>query len=242
MGVRKYARHAAALGVTLGVALLVVGLLMVPAAGAKQPPPGCNGDIKTHNGDGEPSPIVKDEPKVCSFHLHGFNFDPGTQVAWSIKTQPGGVEVLSGNLTAGGNGEIRTGLKNLPEGQYKVFWHQAGCPGGDKHKVFKVDCAPPDPTATPTSPPAPTATPTTPRQLETPTPTTPPATATPTTPPPTATPTATPIEEVRGVEVVATPAELPKGGGGIPGVLLAGLALIALGSGTSALAVAWQRK
>ena len=69
------------------------------------------------------------------------------------------------------------------------------------------------------------------------------ATATATSPPaPTATPTATPIEEVRGVEVVATPAELPKGGGGIPGVLLAGLALIALGSGTSALAVAWQRK
>lgn len=38
---------------------------------------------------------------------------------------------------------MRTGLLSLPNGMFKLYWHQEGCPGGDKHKVFKVDCPPP---------------------------------------------------------------------------------------------------
>jgi len=143
MGVRRYGKHIAVLGVALGVALLVGGLVMVPAAGAKPAPPGCNGDIKTHDGNGEPSPITKDEPKVCGFHLHAFNFDPQASVIWRIETQPGGATVDSGSLNIGNDGAARTGEMNLADGMYKVYWHQDGCPGGDKHKVFKVECPPP---------------------------------------------------------------------------------------------------
>jgi len=232
---KRNLKYFAVLGVVLGVALLVAGLVMVPAAGAKPAPPGCNGDIKTHNGNGEPSPITKDQPKVCSFHLHAFNFDPGAKVVWSIKTQPGGNQVLAGDLTVDSSGAGRTGELNLADGQYKVYWHQDGCPGGDKHKVFKVECAPP-PTATPVPP---TATPVPPTATPVPPTATPvPPTATPV--PPTATPTL--VAGVAGAEVTpvaqVAPAEiLPKsGGGGLSGVLLAGLALIALGGGAGALA------
>ena len=71
-----------------------------------------------------------------------------------------------------------------------------------------------------------------------------PPTATPV--PPTATPTL--VATVAGVEVTpvaqVAPAELPQmgGGSGMPGMLLAALALIALGTGAGALALVRQRK
>jgi len=135
------------------VLILVLSLLLAfgsitNADPLYNPPPGCNGDIKVHNGDEEPSPIQQDHPKVgCSFHLHGFNFDPGSEIVWYIKIHPdtGEDPVLSGILIADANGEVRTELLSLPTDMYKVFWHQTGCPGGDKHKVFKVECEPPPP-------------------------------------------------------------------------------------------------
>ena len=135
------------------VLILVLSLLLAfgtitNADPLNNPPPGCNGDIKVHNGDEEPSPIQQDHPKVgCSFHLHGFNFDPGSEIVWYIKIHPdtGEDPVLSGILIADANGEVKTELLSLPTDMYKVFWHQTGCPGGDKHKVFKVECEPPPP-------------------------------------------------------------------------------------------------
>lgn len=129
--------------VVIGVLLITLVALTVSIALSAPPPPGCNGDIKTHDGNGEPSPIEQDHPKVCTFHLHGFNFDPQGDVHWRIETQPGGSEKASGSLTMDASGAGRTGLLSLPDGQYKVYWHEEGCPGGDKHKVFKVECAPP---------------------------------------------------------------------------------------------------
>ena len=135
------------------VLILVLSLLLAfgtitNADPLNNPPPGCNGDIKVHNGDEEPSPIQQDHPKVgCSFHLHGFNFDPGSEIVWYIKIHPdtGEDPVLSGILIADANGEVKTELLSLPTDMYKVFWHQTGCRGGDKHKVFKVECEPPPP-------------------------------------------------------------------------------------------------
>ncbi|MDP3998158.1 MAG: hypothetical protein Q8P89_00885 [bacterium] len=216
----------------------ITGAQKLSLIAAGQPPPGCNGDIKTHDGNGEPDPVQKDEPKVCSFHLHGFNFDPGTEVDWRIETQPGdpgqgGTEVLFGSLTVGDNGEIRTEEFHLPNGMYKVYWHQAGCPGGEKHKVFKVECplptpTPVQPTPTPTTQPGvtptvpPTATPTE-GPSPTATPTQMPPTATPTTPTgvtptpvqPTPTPTTQPGVPTATPPVVTTPTPLPPGPGRI---------------------------
>ena len=171
---------------------------LTPTPMPNQRASGCTGDITLHDGDGEPTPIERDEPKVCSFHLHGLGFDPNTKVTWRIETQPGGQQVLSGSLTVDSQGKARTGLLTLPNGKYKLTWHQDGCPGGDKHKVFQVDCPLPTstPTATPTTPPTntPTNTPTvTPTVGGGTVPTSTP-TATPTNAP-TLTPTATPTVE-----------------------------------------------
>ncbi len=194
----------------------------------------CDGTVKTHNDPGEPNPITKDEPKVCLFHLHGLNFDPGSIVDWWIETQPGGTVVLSGAVTILADGTYKTGQLSLPDGQYKLYWHEEGCPGDDKHKVFKVECVlptatfTPQPTATNTpeptatnTPVTPTATPVTPTETpviptETPvTPTQTPITPTPVTPtwtPPTATP----------VIPTATPTKPPERGTSNLGVLCQG--------------------
>lgn len=174
---------------------------------------GCDGDVKIHNSPGEPIPVTKDEPKVCLFHLHGLNFDPGSIVDWWIETQPGGTVVLSGTVTILADGTYKTGQLSLPDGQYKLYWHEEGCPGGEKQKVFKVEC-PTTPTSTPVTPTAtntpvtPTATPVTPTETPvtpTETPVTPTATNTPNptltnTPEPTNTPTKLPTN---------TPTEFP---------------------------------
>jgi hypothetical protein len=137
-------------------------------------PSNCNGDIKVHDGNEEPSPIQQEDSKVgCSFHLHGLDFDPGSEISWNIKIHPdtGEDPVLFNILTADANGEARTELLSLPTNMYKVFWHQAGCPGRDKNKVFQVDCVSPEPTSTPEPTPTSTPEPTPTSTPEPPTPT-----------------------------------------------------------------------
>jgi len=108
---------------------------------------GNNGTVKIHDGAGEPSPEVKNQPHVCTFHLHFFFADPVQAGSWEIqKWSPGakGAVVLSGTYDTAGDGEDRqpeSGAYSLPDGHYKLFWD--GDTGKhDKMKVFWVKCAP----------------------------------------------------------------------------------------------------
>lgn len=148
-------------------------------------PPGFNGTIKVHAGDSEDEPIRANEPHVgCAFHIHGFGFDSSATGTWRIVTWPptGDQSTVrwSGSWSAD-SGTWRTGLltatsADMTDGRahFKVFADQNGAPGGEKHKVFWVECGAtttlqpssspspspsPSPTATPT--PTPSATPTT---------------------------------------------------------------------------------
>ncbi|HKG57320.1 MAG TPA: hypothetical protein VKA85_08730 [Candidatus Limnocylindrales bacterium] len=181
------------------VAIALLGPTAVGAA-AHQDTAGNNGTVKIHDGAGEPSPDVRNEPQVCTFHIHFFFGDTHQTGAWVIrKWAPGakGAVVLSGTYDTGTDREDRQpaiGAYELPDGHYKLFW-DGDTDKHEKMKVFWVKCAEAQPTPTPT--PTPQATPT-PTPVATPTPT------------PQATPTPTP----NGVPG-ATPT--PGGGGNLGG-------------------------
>jgi hypothetical protein len=108
--------------------------------------PGNNGTVKIHDGPGEPSSEYRNEPHVCTFHLHFFFADPEQAGTWEIQewapTGQKGTVVLSGTYDTHGDGEDRQpeqGVYTLPNGHYKLFWD--GDTGKhDKMKVFWVDC------------------------------------------------------------------------------------------------------
>src|SRR5688572_18586225 len=110
-------------------------------------PPGNNGTVKIHEGDTEAEPIRRNEPHVCTFHLHGFNFDDESSGEWRIVEWPptgdGNTVVASGSWGPAAEGEWRTPVMSLPDGHYKLYWQQTDpeAPGGEKHKVFWVECA-----------------------------------------------------------------------------------------------------
>jgi hypothetical protein len=123
-----------------------------PSALAHQDAPGNNGTVKVHEGAGEPSPSeVRNEPHVCTFHLHFYFADPVQAGSWEIQewapTGQKGTVVLSGTYDTAGDGEDRQpehGAYSLPDGHYKLFWD--GDTGKhDKMKVFWVECAPTTP-------------------------------------------------------------------------------------------------
>ncbi len=119
----------------------------LPASGEV---PGNNGTVKIHEGGTETEPIVRNEPHVCTFHLHFFFADPFDAGTWEIQEwSPGdkGTVVLSGTYDTNGDGEDRDpdepGVYELPDGHYKLFWDgDLDTEKHDKHKVFWVDCAP----------------------------------------------------------------------------------------------------
>ena len=150
-----------------------------PAAMAAQPEvPGNNGTVKIHEGAGEPASEVRNEPHVCTFHLHFFFADAGDSGTWEIQEwSPGdkGVVVLQGSYTTDANGEDRdpnAGTYSLPDGHYKLFWDgDLETDKHDKHKVFWVECEdqgaiqetpPPTPTPPTPTPPSFVSTPTPP--------------------------------------------------------------------------------
>jgi hypothetical protein len=114
-------------------------------------PRGFNGHIKVHDGDREPTPIVRNEPQVgCTLHVHGFDFDRGASGTWSIQSWPPTGDrstVLSGMWTSDGDGNWRTALLSVSSGHYRVNADQTSpaAPGGEKHKMFWARCeaAPP---------------------------------------------------------------------------------------------------
>jgi hypothetical protein len=106
---------------------------------------GNNGTVKIHEGATETEPMRANEPHVCTFHVHGFNFDAGSSGTWSITGQaPGGSSSATDRpWTADSSGEWRTAVQaQFTPGHYKLSAKQTtpATSGGEKHKVFWVDC------------------------------------------------------------------------------------------------------
>lgn len=131
-----------------GVLALLMGLVLLVFAGAtpaSADPPGFNGTVKIHEGATEAEPVMRNEPHVCTFHIHGFNFDAAAVGTWRIEGWPptGGPTTSGSWGPANTSGEWRSGVMTLPDGHYKLFFDQTApaAPGGTKQKVFWVDCA-----------------------------------------------------------------------------------------------------
>lgn len=136
-------RKAGILTLLAGIALMA----MAAATPAYADPPGFNGTVKIHAEPGESEPIMANEPHVCAFHIHGFNFDGSATGWWKILAWPptgdGSTVVASGSWgPASASGEWRSAAMTLPDGHYKLDFDQTNpqAPGGEKHKVFWVEC------------------------------------------------------------------------------------------------------
>ena len=141
----------------LAAILLATFAGIAPSALANDTP-GNNGTVKIHEGAGENDPgEVRNEPHVCTFHLHFYFADPAQAGTWEIQewapTGEKGTVVLSGTYDTAGDGEDRQpeqGVYTLPDGHYKLFWDGDLDTGKhDKMKVFWVDCAPAAESASP---------------------------------------------------------------------------------------------
>ena len=133
--------------------MAVVGLVLVALLAPASPvlsndTPGNNGTVKIHEDDTENDPgEVRNEPHVCTFHLHFYFSDPEQAGTWEIQEwSPGdkGTVVLSGTYDTQGDGEDRQppqGVYSLDPGHYKLFWDgDLDTEKHDKMKVFWVDC------------------------------------------------------------------------------------------------------
>lgn len=124
---------------------------------------GDNGTVKVHRST-TPADDRRNEPKVCSFYLVGFGFDPDQQVSWHIRSWPPTGDravVADGALVLDDVGHGRTADLSLPDGHYKLFWNFEGEKGRAKHKVFWVRCPAESPSPSPspsTAVPTPTGT------------------------------------------------------------------------------------
>jgi hypothetical protein len=134
--VLRSARLARAL--ILGVALVSISATVALAGN------GNNGTVKVHDGATDSEPGIKNEPHVCTFHLHFFFADAGQAGEWRIDEQsPTGdaSSVLAGTYLTAANGEDQTIEYELPIGHYKLFW-QGRNEHNVKHKTFWVTCEP----------------------------------------------------------------------------------------------------
>lgn len=109
---------------------------------AQDSPPGFNGTLKIHEDPEKDPPQVNNEPQVCRFHLHGFNFDAASSGTWriaSIAPTNNGV-TRNGSWRADASGEwlMRPGI--IPNGRYQVDIDQTGAPGGTKSANFTSSC------------------------------------------------------------------------------------------------------
>ncbi|MET9378366.1 LPXTG cell wall anchor domain-containing protein [Streptomyces sp. NPDC003035] len=143
---------------TVVTAVTAASLLLAPAAsatkGPKDDPKGDNGNVKIHDAKtGEY--LHKNEPKVCTFYLDGFQFDGAQKVTWRIEGHAPTADLagIEGSLTLDGSGHERTGDLSLPDGHYKLYWNFDGENGKAKHKTFWVDCPAGEEPAKPTEKP-----------------------------------------------------------------------------------------
>ena len=136
------------LGWVAVIGFVLVALLAPASPALSNDTPGNNGTVKIHEGAGENDPgEVRNEPHVCTFHLHFYFSDPEQAGTWEIQEwSPGdkGTVVLSGTYDTQGDGEDRQpeeGVYTLPNGHYKLFWDgDLDTQKHDKMKVFWVDC------------------------------------------------------------------------------------------------------
>lgn len=140
-----------------------IALVVAMPAPASADPPGNNGTIKIHD-QSENEPLRANEPHPgCTFHIHGFNFDGGSSGTWRIVAWPptgdGSTVAASGVWSANGSGEWRAGDMSLASGHYKAFAKQTSpmSPGGDKQKVFWVECGSRSAASAPPSTPPPSS-------------------------------------------------------------------------------------
>jgi hypothetical protein len=144
-----------AAAVAVGSFALLAGSVAAGSVGAAPAgAPGNNGTVKIHEGPGEPAPETRNEPHVCTFHVHALFFDAAQELSFTVTSWPPTGDrsvVLSGTITADGTGEGRTpGEYELPNGHYRLTVDTGnGKPTQDKHKMFWVRCA------APTTPPGP---------------------------------------------------------------------------------------
>ena len=130
-----------------GLLGIIVGSFLLLHAGgnlAYADDHGNNGTLKVVSAT-DPGNDMDNDPKVCNFHLAGFKFDARSSGTWSISGQGGnaGSASASGSWSANANGDWQTANMTLAAGQYKASAKQTSpaTSGGDKQKVFKVDCA-----------------------------------------------------------------------------------------------------
>jgi hypothetical protein len=255
----------ALLAASAAVGIASVVLLAAPggagvAGAAPTGAPGNNGTVKIHDGSGEPSPEPRNQPHVCTFHVHALFFDAGQVLTFTVQSwEPTGDRsvVLTGSITADASGAGRapvTGAYSLPDGHYRLTVDTGNGTGTqDKHKMFWVQCAPPttppgSPTTPPGSPTTPPSSPTTPPGS----PTTPPSS--PTTPPSSPTspsgsaPTSPSASSTTQAGAVPPTTPTPPVGGGLAftgsstiGVAGVGLALVLAGIGLLTLPAARRR-
>lgn len=117
-----------------------------PVVAQADPPPGNNGTVKVHE-EGTPPDDRRNEPKVCNFNVSGFQFDPNQPLILSIVPHGGANVAGTGSygplpVTAGPDGALFHDPNTvLPDGMYRLLV-ETGVGGGQKQKVFKVDCPP----------------------------------------------------------------------------------------------------
>lgn len=138
------------LGAIAGFALL---LLAATPAYADPNVPGNNGTIKIHertSAGADREPAMANDPHVCRFHVHGFNFDDKSSGTWWIVAWPptgdGATTVMGPTAwSADGTGDWLSGEVTLGNGHYKAYAKQKeeATPGGNKQKVFWVECGQP---------------------------------------------------------------------------------------------------
>jgi hypothetical protein len=136
------------LGWAAVIGLVAIAMLAPASPALSNDTPGNNGTVKIHEDDTENDPgEVRNEPHVCTFHLHFYFADPEQAGTWEIQEwSPGdkGTVVLSGKYDTQGDGEDREpdqGVYTLDPGHYKLFWDgDLDTLKHDKMKVFWVDC------------------------------------------------------------------------------------------------------
>jgi len=131
-----------------GLLSVIAGLVLLLQSGttvAWADDKGNNGDVKIHDAD-TAQDDHRNEPHVCRFYIDGFNFDKNSSGTWRIERQaPTGSGVATSDNwgPADAQGNWRTAVMTLSDGHYKLFAKQTSptTAGGEKQKVFWVECA-----------------------------------------------------------------------------------------------------
>lgn len=130
------------------VAVTALALVLAAIVGFTQPVSASNnGTVKIHEGETE-SEIEANDPKVCTFHVHAWNFDDNQVLTIDIVGHGGpnaGPSEYHSTIVTSKDGEHRwegqTEVIQLAPGMYKLTVDTGnGTSTQDKHKVFKVDC------------------------------------------------------------------------------------------------------